>query len=294
MSDAGAAALHPAVSAFESAYRQTRRRRRAAALAGSAALAAAVWLAARASDFGLERLAASLPRIGDYFRLTLPQIDAATFAADVAYWYYDAPRWLGLLFDTVLIGTFATMLGAAGGIVLSFAASRNLVRVPAAHFVCRRALELARTVPEAVYALVFVVAFGVGPLAGIAALALHSAGALGKLCAEVNEHADTRPFAAVRACGGGLPEIVGFGLLPQVTAQYVGYTLWRLELNIRSAAIIGFVGAGGIGQELYQAISLGYYEDVSAIALMIVLTVTVLDLCCERLRHRLIGGERAA
>jgi phosphonate transport system permease protein len=79
--------------------------------------------------------------------------------------------------------------------------------------------------------------------------------------------------------------------LPQVLPNFTTYTLWRLELNVRSAAIVGFVGAGGIGQELYQAISLNYYEDVSAIVLMIVVTIALIDLVCERIRHRIIGRE---
>ena len=95
----------------------------------------------------------------------------------------------------------------------------------------------------------------------------------------------------VRAAGGNWFEAIRYAALPQVLPNFTTYTLWRLELNIRSAAIVGFVGAGGIGQELYQAISLNYYEDVSAIVLMVVATIMVIDLICEQLRHRLIGKE---
>jgi phosphonate transport system permease protein len=242
-----------------------------------------------ASELSLGRLARSLPRIADYVLLTLPQLDAATFAADVAYWYYDFPRWLGLLLDTALIGGIATLLGAAGGLALALLGARNLMRSFAAYFLCRRAAEAARTVPETVYALVFVVAFGVGPLAGIAAIAIHSAGALGKLWAEVIENVDPGPLDGVRCAGANNLEMIGLAVLPQVIPQIVGYALWRLELNIRAAAIVGFVGAGGIGQELYQAVSLGYYEDVSAIVLLVVLVVATIDIVCDRLRRRAAG-----
>ena len=114
---------------------------------------------------------------------------------------------------------------------------------------------------------------------------------MGKLYAEANENIDERQLEGVRASGGNWFEVIRFAVLPQVLPNFTTYTLWRLELNIRSAAIVGFVGAGGIGQELYHAISFNYYEDVSAIVLMVVVTIMVIDLICEKLRHRLIGKE---
>ena len=145
--------------------------------------------------------------------------------------------------------------------------------------------------PEIVYALIFVVAFGIGPFAGFLAITVHSIGAMGKLYAEANENIDERQLDGVRAAGGNWFEVIRFAVLPQVLPNFTTYTLWRLELNIRSAAIVGFVGAGGIGQELYTAISFNYYEDVSAIVLMVVATIMVIDLICERLRHAIIGKE---
>lgn len=276
---------------FESSYARLRRRRRIQLLVFAAVFLAAVHLSAGVSDFSLDRLAAGLPRIGDYLYLTLPKLGFSSFFADMSYWYYGFLRWLGLLFDTILIALMATILGAVGGFVFCFPASRNLMDNFAVYFVCRRLMEFARTVPEAVYALIFVVAFGVGPLAGLLAISIHSIGALAKLFAEVNENVDRKPIEGVRAAGGNWFEEIRYAVLPQVMPGFVTYTLWRLELNIRSAAIIGFVGAGGIGQELYHAISFNYYEDISAIVIMVVLTVTAIDLLGERLRHRMIGRE---
>lgn len=278
-----------AVSRFEAAFAQRAWRRRIfGAVVVGIMIALVVW-AADISDFTAERLARGLPRIGDYIWLTLPELSISEFAANIAYWFYDFPRWLNLLLDTFLIALLATVIGGAVAVGLSFTASRNLVDSYALYFVTRRALELARTVPEIVYGLVFVVAFGIGPLAGLMAITIHTVGALGKLFAEVNENVDPAPMESVRACGGGWFTVMRFAVLPQVLPGFVAYALWRMELNIRAAAIIGFVGAGGIGQQLYTAISMNYYEDISAMVLMIVFTVTLIDLTSERVRHALIG-----
>lgn len=279
------------VERFEQEYLRLRQRQWLQLVFFAGVFVVALHFAADVSGLTLQRLIDGMPRIGDYISRTLPEISIATFWADVAYWFYDVERWLRLLFDTVLIALLATIIGAVGGLLLCFPASRNLMRNYWVYFLCRRFAELTRTVPEVVYALIFVVAFGVGPFAGLLALTIHTIGALAKLYAEVNENIDEGQVEGIRAAGGNWFEGIRFAVLPQVLPNLTTYTLWRLELNIRSAAIIGFVGAGGIGQELYHAISFNYYEDISAIVLMVVLTVTVIDLICERIRHYMIGKE---
>ena len=158
-------------------------------------------------------------------------------------------------------------------------------------FVARRTLEFCRTVPEIVFALIFVFAFGLGPLPGVLAIAIHTLGALGKLYAEVAENIDLKPVEATVATGGSWFEAVRFGVVPQVLPNFTSYTLLRFEINVRSASILGFVGAGGIGKELLSSIRQFYYSDVSAILLMIIATVMVIDLLTERLRHYLIGRQ---
>jgi len=279
------------LEAVEREFARLRRRQRVQAVAFAAVFLALVHVAADFTRFTPERLLAGLPRIGEYLGKTMPELHVTTLGSDLATWYYGLVRWLKLLFDTLLIALMATMFGAVGGLLLCFPASRNLVRRVPVYFLFRRLAEVARTVPEVVYALIFVVSFGIGPFAGFLALAAHTTGALGKLFAEANENLDERQLDGVRAAGGNWLEVIRFAALPQVLPNFTTYTLWRLELNIRSAAIVGFVGAGGIGQELYQAISLNYYEDISAIVLMIVATIMLIDLACERIRHRLIGRE---
>jgi len=279
------------VRRFEEEFARLRRRQRFELFGYSLLFLGIFHFAAEFTQFTLERLVAGLPRIGEYIGKTLPEIRFVSLFGDVATWYYGFLKWLRLLGDTILIALMATLFGAVGGLLLCFPASRNLAGRYWIYFAFRRIAEIARCVPEVVYALVFVVAFGIGPFAGFLALAVHTTGALGKLFAEANENIDERQLEGVRAAGGNWFEVIRYAALPQVLPNFTTYTLWRLELNIRSAAIVGFVGAGGIGQELYQAIGLNYYEDVSAIVLMVVVTITVIDLVCERIRHRIIGRE---
>lgn len=273
---------------FEFDYRRARARQRLQLLGFSTTFILLLAVSGGLTGFSLERLAAGLPRIGDYLFLTLPQFGWATFTTDLAYWYYGLWRWLGLLFDTVLIAAMATMMGAVAGLLLSFPAARNLAGHVGIYLLCRRLMDVARSVPEIVFALIFVVDFGVGPLAGILAIAIHSTGALAKLFAETNENIVSEPVDGILATGGNWMQSIRFGVVPQVLPAFVSYGLWRFELNIRSAAIVGFVGAGGIGQELYQAISLSFYEDISAIVIMIVTVVMAIDMLSERIRHRLL------
>lgn len=282
---------NPTVRRFEEEFARQRQRQRLQVFGFAVIFLLCVHFAAEISNFRLDRLIDGMPRIGDYIGKTVPKITVGGFFGDIAYWYYGFLRWLQLLFDTLLIALMATLFGSIGGVLLCFPASRNLAKNYWVYFLFRRLAEIARTVPEIVYGLIFVVAFGIGPFAGFLALTIHTIGALGKLYAEVNENIDERQLEGVRASGGNWFEVVRFGAVPQVLPNFTTYTLWRLELNIRSAAIIGFVGAGGIGQELYHSISFNYYEDVSAIVLMVVLTVTTIDLVCEKIRHRIIGKE---
>jgi phosphonate transport system permease protein len=187
------------------------------------------------------------------------------------------------------MAALATLLGATAGLLLAFPAARNLGAGTLAVQLARRAMEAMRTVPEIVFALILVWAFGVGPLAGILAIALHTAGACGKLFAESIENTSLGAWDGVRAAGGSWPQACRFAILPQVAPNLLSYALLRFEINLRSASVIGFVGGGGIGQELYTVIAQNYYEEISAIVLLILLAVASIDLFSERLRHAVIG-----
>ena len=211
--------------------------------------------------------------------------------ADLAEWFWNWDGWLWLLAETLLVAYVATFLGATIAFVLCFCATKNLCRYAFVRGAVRRALEFCRTVPDLVFALLFVYALGLGPIPGVLAIAIHTAGALGKQFAEVVENIDMKQVEGVRATGANWFEQVGFGALPQVLSNFVSYTLLRFEINVRGASVMGFVGAGGLGKELLGSIRQIYYADVSAILLMIIVTVFVIDVLTEKMRHRLIGVE---
>lgn len=290
----------PAVIRGEEAYQAARRQKRVQALLGGVLLFACLVAAARVSEVDAATLWAGLPRIGEYFSRILPDLRwHALFAnadteGSIAFWFYRLPEWSLLILETANMAALATLMGSAAALLLAFPAARNIAPSPFAFHLARRALEALRTVPEIVYALIFVWAFGVGPLAGILAIALHSAGANGKLFAEAIENADLKAWDGVASAGGSWLLGCRFAVLPQVLPNLISYLLLRFEVNIRSASVIGFVGAGGIGEELYKVISFNYYEEVSAIVVLIILTVLVLDLLSERLRHAAIGRLEAA
>lgn len=232
---------------------------------------------------------AGLPRLGEYLYKTLPVLHWETLWGDVGNWFWRWKVWLQLLIETVLIAYMATLLGVVGAFLLSFPASRNLAPNRIILNVTRRYLEIVRTVPDLVWALIFVFCFGVGPLAGVLAIGLHATGALGKLYSEANENADMRAVEGIKASGGSWFDQVRYGIVPQVIPNIISYTLLRFEINVRSSSIIGFVGAGGLGQEIRVAMSLQEYTDLSALFLIIFTTVIVIDMLSEKIRHRIIG-----
>ena len=284
-----------ATGAVETQFQARRTSRLVFGMATAAGLLAALWLSAWISEAYPSSLAAGLPRVGEYFRKLAPDLHWGALLGgpktegSFAYWFYRLDLWLWLLFETSQMAALATFGGAVLALLLCFPAASNLAPNRATYLVCRRGLELFRTVPDIVYALILVWAVGVGPLAGIAAIMLHTVGALGKLFAEVVENADLRPLEGVRAAGGTWAQGIRYAIIPQVLPNFLSYVLLRFEINVRGATVIGFVGAGGIGQELYTVISFNYYQEISAILVLIVLAVSLIDLASERIRMKAIG-----
>ena len=274
---------------FENEYAAYRRQKNIYAFLFGAAFVACVIAAGVTAKFDLVTLVQGLPRTTDFLVKLVPPIAVGTFSYDVGEWYWDIGRWLDSLLNTLLMAYLATVLGTAIGGLLSFFAARNLARHYLVYWVMRRVLEIARTVPDIVWALLFIIAFGIGPLAGVLAITVHTIGAQGKLFAEVNENISTLPIDGIRAAGGNWFEEIRFAVLPQVIPNYMSYTFWRLELNVRSATIVGFVGAGGIGHDLFTSIQLLYFADAGAILLIIVATIMLIDMLSEKFRHSAIG-----
>ncbi len=256
-----------------------------------------VILSSKIVDINGSNLLSGMPRLGDYISQILPSIEinklflGSKDQGSIAYWYFNLPKYLKLLFETFNMALLATIVGSALALFLSFLAAKNTSPNSLLFFTIRRMLEFFRGVPEIIFAILFVWVLGIGPLAGIIAMTLHTTGSLGKLFSEVHENSNNKPIEALKASGGNWLSEMKFGLLPQVLPNLISYALLRFEINIRASTILGFVGAGGIGQELYLVINFNYYEEVSAIILLIILTVISIDLLSGYLRKNVIRIE---
>jgi phosphonate transport system permease protein len=279
------------IEALVADYHRVALRRRRQSFVVLAILAALIMLAARFGEVDLRNLVDNISNFTSYFSRIMPKLSVAHFGADVADWYWNVTGWLKLLLDTILIAYLATLIGAIGAFMAAPLAAANLAPSVALRFSIKRIFEFCRTVPDLVFALTFVASFGLGAFAGILAIAIHTFGTLGKLFTEALENIDMKPVEGVRSTGSRFVETVRFGALPQVMSTFASYALLRFEINVRSGSVVGMVGAGGIGQDLFVAIRKFYYTDVSAILLMIIACVAVIDLVTERIRHHLSGQD---
>lgn len=273
------------------AYAESVRSRRWHTILIFACVAVAMALSSISAEVAPLRFIDNIGRFTSYIVRLFYLESGAPVWSDPAEWYWGLWRWLRLLGETLLMAYVGTLLGALGAFLLCFLAAANVAPRRWLRIVVRRFCELCRTVPELVFALMFVIAFGLGPMAGVLAVAIHTLGALGKQFAEVVENIDMKPVEGVTSTGAAWHVGMRFGALPQVMSNFVSYTLLRFEINVRGAAVMGFVGAGGIGQDLVEAIRKFYYSDVSAILVMIVVTVALIDAGTARVRHHLIGLE---
>lgn len=291
-----------AVALFERHRAELRASRRLWNIAALAAFAICLGLSIWISQFYPERLANGVPRIFEYFGTIIPSLqwdvlfegrteDGRAVAGSLTYWYTDFWTYMTLIWETILMAMTATLIGAAVAFVLSFPAAANLAPNSWIYWVSRRFLEICRGIPEILLALVFVFMIGIGPLAGVLAIAIHTAGALGKLFSEVNENASDRPIEGITAVGGTWAQKMIYGVVPQVAPNFFSYAMLRFEINVRASSIIGFVGAGGIGQELNRVISFYSDDRVMAVLILVVATVTIIDLISERIRLGYIGRE---
>lgn len=254
-------------------------------------LAVLVLFSGHIAEISFSKLYQHIDGFASYIDRILHLENGRPVISDPAEWFWGWKKWLALMGETLLMAYLGTLLGATAAFVMCFLASQNLTQSKGLVFLIRRLMEFSRTVPELVFALIFVVVFSLGPLPGILALAIHTAGALGKLFAEVVENIDMKPVDGVVATGGNWFHKIRFAVLPQVASNFASYALLRFEINVRGASVLGFVGAGGIGQTLLEVIRKFYYADVSALLVMIIATVMIIDAVTERIRHKLIGLE---
>lgn len=202
-------------------------------------------------------------------------------------WSYT-PAIIKPTIETIEIAIWGTVLGIALALPLGLMAARNISPHIVFYGSARFVLNALRGVSELVFALIFVSAVGLGPFPGILALALHNAGMLGKFYAEAIEAIDPGPVEALQASGAGWSQTVIYGIIPQVTPHFITYNLYRFEVSIRSATILGLVGAGGIGFHLISSIRLFDYQTTAMVLIVIVLLVVITDWAGTRLRTRII------
>jgi phosphonate transport system permease protein len=241
-----------------------------------AAAAALVW-SGRDLQLSITVLMKGLPWIADFVSRMLP------------------PN-LGLMqrlmlpvLETVQLAVWGTLLAIVLALPLCFLAARNLTPSPAVFHVARQVFNAARGINEIIFALIFVAAVGLGPFAGVLALSVHGAGMLGKFFAEAIEEADPGPVEALRATGARPLEVIVFAVLPQALPAWIAAVLYRLEVNLRAATILGMVGAGGIGFELYSSLRLFQYEDTATCVIVILAMVMTADYISSRLRARILA-----
>jgi len=282
------------LAALNAAYRKAVARKRLRVTLGAAAFLAALAVASVGAEVNLRTLFGYFGNFVSYFDRILTLESGHRVWTDIGEWLWGWRKWSFYLGETILISYVGTMSGAVLGFALNFLAAENTSPAPWLRIVVKRLMEFCRTVPDIVFALIFVIAFGLGPMAGVLAITIHTIGALGKQFSEIVENIDMKPVEGVRSTGAGWISCMRFAVLPQVAAGFASYTLLRFEINVRGASVMGFVGAGGIGQELVVAIRKFYYSDVSAILLMIILTVFVIDIGTGWIRGRLFGRERRA
>ena len=188
---------------------------------------------------------------------------------------------------TISMGIWGTLMASIVAVPLSLLGSENICPVWVVQPI-RRLLDAMRAINEIVFALIFVVAVGLGPFAGVLALFVHTAGTLGKLFSEAVESIDPGPVEGIRSTGADHIQEIIFGVIPQVMPLWTSYILYRFESNVRSASVLGIVGAGGIGVSLYQSFQAFEYQKVCAILIILVTATSMIDLISAKLRNWLV------
>jgi phosphonate transport system permease protein len=228
--------------------------------------------------FGLDQLVAGAGKLGLVFSLMIPPDPGPR-----------AVTFLHALGETLAIAFLGTATAAVMALPIAMLAAKNVVANRIVHFLARRSLDTIRGVDALIWALIFINVVGLGPFAGILAIAMSDIGSFGKLFSEAIEGADKKPVEGVVAAGGNRLEAFRFGIFPQVLPVIASQVLYYFESNTRSATIIGIVGAGGIGLYLANEIQQAEWQKVGFIILLILITVAVIDWVSTRLRFAIIG-----
>ncbi|CFB69166.1 phosphonate ABC transporter, permease protein PhnE [Yersinia enterocolitica] len=281
---------------FNHYYQRVRAKQKRETLIWSLTLVIIYLGAGSIAEFNLHTVFISIPHFFDYLVETIPVLHWHKLLADghtegsLAYWGYRLPIQLPLIWETLQLAVASTILSVMVAIILAFLAANN-TQIPSwLRLSIRTFVAFLRTMPELAWAVMFVMAFGIGAIPGFLALALHTIGSLTKLFYESLETASDKPVRGLAACGAGKLQRMRFALWPQVKPIFLSYSFMRLEINFRQSTILGLVGAGGIGQELMTSIKLDRYDQVSMTLLLIIIVVSLLDYTSGKLRKRVVEG----
>ncbi|PIG08162.1 phosphonate ABC transporter, permease protein PhnE [Comamonas sp. 26] len=251
---------------------------------GYAGLALAiVWVlhwSAEGAQMSWGELAGGMPQIGDFLSRSVPPD------------WSILPRLWAPALETIQIAVWGTLLSVLLALPLSFIAASNLHSWHWLRRITRQFLNVVRSINELILALVFVSAVGLGPFPGVLALALHGMGMLAKFFAEAIEEIDEGPLQALRSAGATQLQIIAFGVVPQVITAWIAVVLYRFEVNLRSATVLGMVGAGGLGFELVSSLKLFRYQETATCIIVITVMVIAADMVSNWLRSRIQQGAR--
>lgn len=192
------------------------------------------------------------------------------------------------MYETIEIAILGTVIGIVISFPLGILAAKNISPHPLIYHCSRFILNAFRAINEMIFALIFVSAVGLGAFPGVLALAVHSAGKLGKFYAEAIENIDPGPLEALESTGAGKWKTIRYAIIPQIVPEFVTYSLYQWESNVRSATILGLVGAGGIGLELVATMRLFQYQSTSTILLIILITVILVDAISSKIRAKIL------
>ena len=289
------------VGEFEEQRGRLLRRGRIEALVTIVVLSVLIVVSARVSEFLSGDYGDSpLARVGEFLQRMNPHLQSDSLlagrktAGSFAYWFYAFPKWARALLTSVEMAIFATVVSSVLAFAMSLLMARTVTRSNLVRQTLRMVPNLLRTMPIFIVALLLVQAFGSGPMAGTLALIIVCFAGLSRPFAEILENADIGPMESVRAGGGGLFAQIRYGLVPLVAPNMITYVFAWVEINVATSSALGIVGAGGIGQELANALAYNQFDSYLAMMLMIAVVVVITDLASEQVRHRLfgLGGHR--
>jgi phosphonate transport system permease protein len=255
---------------------QRRAQRLTKALLWGLLAAGVLWFTARQIGLNPAALARGVPFMADFFaRMFPPDLGHLELLRDATV-------------ETVQIAVWGTLIAVMLSIPLALLGARNTTPHILVFHATRVFLNALRSINELVFALIFVSAVGLGPFAGVLAIALHATGMLAKFCAEEVEGIDRGPVEAMQATGAGRLQVILFGIVPQLVPAFISYAVYRFDVSIRAATILGLVGAGGLGFSLIKTMKLFKYHETATCILVIFVLVFISDWVCERIRRRIL------